>query len=46
MAAQAISAHLGGRLSRRTLIAGLRERGHKIGTEGADKLLKQLRDAA
>ena len=46
MAAQTVAAHLGDRLSRRALIDGLRERGHKLGTKRADELLKQLRRAA
>ena len=44
MAAQALATHNGGRISRRDLIAGLRERGHKLGTKRADELLKQLRE--
>ena len=48
MAAQALATHSGGRITRRELISGLRERGHKLGTKRADELLKQLRghDAA
>ena len=46
MTAQTVAAHLGDRLSRRTLVAGLRERGHAVSTTRAGELLKQLRDAA
>ena len=46
LAARAVAAHLGPKLSRRSLIAGLRARGHKVSTDRASDLLAQLRDAA
>jgi hypothetical protein len=46
LAAQAVASHLEDGLTRRALIAGLRERGHQVSTTRASELLKQLRDAA
>jgi hypothetical protein len=46
LAAQAVASHLEDRLTRRALIAGLRDRGHQVSTARASELLKQLRDAA
>ena len=46
LAARAVAAHLGPKLSRRSLIAGLRARGHRLSTDRAGELLDQLRDAA